>query len=51
MKKTYSTPVMDIKKFDVIDVITVSGTDPVVKTENAASATNGEYDAAVGIEW
>lgn len=24
MKKTYSTPVIDIEKFDVIDVLTVS---------------------------
>lgn len=25
MKKTYSTPAIDVKKFDVADIITVSG--------------------------
>ncbi len=46
MKKTYSAPVMDIEKFDVIDVITDSAA--TVDTKNA---TDDTYTTVVGVEW
>ncbi len=48
MKKTYSTPVIDIEKFDVVDIITES---VQVTTAGAAEATDGNYTYAVGVEW
>lgn len=48
MKKTYSTPVIDIEKFDVVDIITES---VQVTTVGAADATDGSYTYAVGVEW
>lgn len=38
MKKTYSTPVVDVKKFDVADIITISAIKPA--TENATISGN-----------
>lgn len=35
MKKTYSTPVIDIKKFDVADIITTSAADPSTPASTA----------------
>lgn len=31
--KTFETPVVDVKKFDVMDVLTASGEGPVETTE------------------
>ena len=39
MKKTYSTPVMDVKKFDVADIITIS--ENKTATESATITGNG----------
>ena len=47
MKKIYSAPVMDIEKFDVIDVITVSG--EVVDTPDVLNDTVVEQQVA--LEW
>ena len=47
MKKTYSAPVMDIEKFDVIDVITVSG--GTVEPKNVLNDT--PVDEQVALEW
>ena len=44
MKKTYSTPVMDVKKFDVEDIITISNN----KTATTSATITGE-DATVEI--
>ena len=44
MKKTYSTPVMDVKKFDVADIITISELKPATK-----SATIDSNNATVEI--
>lgn len=51
MKKTYQTPVIDIEKFDVIDVITESAAPGVVTGSGAAEATDGDYTVAAAIEW
>ena len=53
MKKTYSTPVMSVEKFDVIDVITTVS-ELVYSSSEAAQnkeMTNNEYTVAVGAEW
>lgn len=47
MKKTYSAPVMDIEKFDVIDVIT----DSAVATASAVNGKEDQFDELVGFEW
>ena len=44
MKKTYSTPVVDVKKFDVADIITIS----VIKDATDAATINSN-DATVEI--
>lgn len=52
MKKAYQTPVIDIEKFDVIDVITESAAAaPGVVTGANADATDSTYAAAAEIEW
>lgn len=38
MKKTYSTPVMDVKKFDVADIITISE----IKAATTSAAITGD---------
>lgn len=45
MKKTYSTPVIDVKKFDVEDIITTSGAalTPTTGTVNV-DATNAAVE-------
>ena len=42
MKKTYSTPVIDVKKFDVADIITTSANAPasVAETINKNGSVN-----------
>lgn len=52
MKKFYSAPVVEIEKFDVADIITVSVLGSQVSYDMAKKIVgeNAEY-AAVGIEW
>lgn len=51
MKKAYQTPVIDIEKFDVVDVITDSVNPAGIVTSANANATDGTYAVAAEIEW
>lgn len=46
MKKLYSAPVMDIEKFDVVDVITESSAG--LTGQNTTAGTNEAYDTITG---
>lgn len=48
MKKTYQTPVIDIEKFDIVDVITDSAATPS-SYDITKDDTSGEVSATV--EW
>ena len=48
MKKTYSTPVVDVKKFDVEDIITIS----VIKAETTAATVDAKNaDVEIVAKW
>lgn len=44
MKKTYSTPVIDVKKFDVEDIITTSAGTLTPTTGSVNVGTNGTVE-------
>lgn len=48
MKKLYSAPVMDIEKFDVVDVITDSSATTGLTGQNTTAGTNEAYDTITG---
>lgn len=51
MKKIYSTPVIEIEKFDVVDVITDSTPDQPTKTYNEITGATGSYAVEVKVAW
>ena len=52
MKKTYSTPIIEIEKFDVIDVLTTSaGTSESTKTYNTIQNNGGTYEVEIVSQW
>lgn len=44
MKKTYSTPVIDVKKFDVADIITTSANIPSSTSEVTINNNNATVE-------
>ncbi len=50
MKKTYSAPEVKVERFDVEDIITVSGTIEQFADIND-SVTGATYEVTVGTKW
>lgn len=50
MKKTYQTPVIDIEKFDIVDVITDSAATTSVSISTSDANSDGTTAAAT-VEW
>ena len=51
MKKTYSTPVIDVKKFDVADIITTSANAPAASTAGTINNSNGVNQVEIVAKW
>lgn len=51
MKKTYSTPVIDVKKFDVADIITTSANVPAASTVETINKVGNVNQVEIVAKW
>lgn len=51
MKKTYSTPVIDVQKFDVADIITTSASAPAASTAETINKVGSVNQVEIVAKW
>ena len=51
MKKTYSTPIIEIEKFDVIDVLTTSAGTTDTAIDGVIKQNGSTYEVEIVSQW
>jgi len=49
--KEYSTPVLEIAKFDTVDIVTVSGNVPAILSSGISDALKYKGYSSADVEW